>query len=84
MKSIKQKLILYFSTFMALFFVLLCVVNYVSVSNLLMDSSEAQLVTRAKDTSRLVDSFVDAQIREMATLAAVMDTSDPAAPEKLK
>lgn len=85
MKSIKQKLILYFSTFMALFFVLLCVFNYVNVSNLLMDSSETQLVTRAQDTSKLVDSFVDAQIREMTTLAAVLDTSDPAAAsEKLK
>ncbi len=79
MKSIKQKLIIYYSTLVVVFFLASSLFNYFTVSNLLMDSTQNQLQSRTQDMSKLVDSFVDAQIREMSTIASILDFDDQAA-----
>lgn len=85
MKSIKQKLIIYFSSLVVVFFLISSLFNYFNVSSLLMNSAQNQLSNRAQDMSKLVDSFVDAQIREMSTIASVLDMNDQASTtEKLK
>ncbi len=85
MKSIKQKLIIYFSSLVVVFFLISSLFNYFNVSSLLMNSAQNQLSNRAQDMSKLVDSFVDAQIREMSTIASVLEMNDQASTtEKLK
>ncbi len=85
MKSIKQKLIVYYSSLVVVFFLASSMFNYFNVSNLLMNSAQNQLSNRTQDMSKLIDSFVDGQIREMSTIASILDFDDQAGTtEKLK
>lgn len=78
MKSVKWKLVIYFSGLMILFFVCYGTINYINASRILVNESKTHLSGKAEDMSKQVNSFVEGQIKELSTIASMLDTSDQA------
>lgn len=76
MKSIKSKLIIQFSILLLIFFSIYSAVTYITVTRTLTTQSDNNLASRAEDSSKLVSSFVESQIKEMNTLGSVINLDD--------